>query len=186
MDTHPTIQEMKQKLGKAVEHTRHDFSTLHTGKASPSMVENVMVEVYGSNMRLKDISAITTPDSRLIQVQPWDKAAVKPIEKALQQANLGINPSIDGAVIRLPIPELSRERRQEMSKVAQRMAEDGRISLRHARREALEALKKFQKEGSVSEDELKRYEKEIQQIIEKTTQEVDEHLQHKEKELLAV
>src|SRR5690606_32741491 len=102
MSNHPAIEEMKQKMAKAVEHTLHEFSSLHTGKASPTMVENVMVEVYGSNMRLRDIAAITTPDSRLIQVQPWDKAAVKPIEKALQQANLGINPSIDGGVIRLP------------------------------------------------------------------------------------
>jgi ribosome recycling factor len=186
METHPTIKEMEQKMAKAVEHTLHEFTTLHTGKASPTMVENVMVEVYGSNMRLKDISAITTPDSRLIQVQPWDKAAVKPIEKALQQANLGINPSIDGGVIRLPIPELSRERRQDMTKVSQRIAEDGRVSLRHARREALDVLKKMTKDGTVSEDDLKRYEKEIQHITEKTTQEIDQHLQHKEKELLAV
>lgn len=173
-------------MAKATEHTLHEFSTLHTGKASPTMVENVMVDVYGSNMRLRDIAAITTPDSRLIQVQPWDKGAVKPIEKALQQANLGINPSIDGNIIRLPIPELSRERRQEMTKVCQRMAEDGRVSIRHARRDALDALKKLQKDGEVSEDELKRYEKEIQQITERTTQEVDQHLQNKEKELLAV
>jgi ribosome recycling factor len=186
METHPTIKEMEQKMAKAVEHTLHEFTTLHTGKASPAMVENVMVEVYGSNMRLKDISAITTPDSRLIQVQPWDKAAVKPIEKALQQANLGINPSIDGGIIRLPIPELSRERRQDMTKVSQRIAEDGRVSLRHARREALDSLKKMTKDGAVSEDDLKRYEKEIQQITEKTTQEIEQHLQHKEKELLAV
>ncbi len=186
MNTHPVIQEMNQKMAKAVEHTLHEFSTLHTGKASPTMVENVMVDVYGSNMRLKDIAAITTPDSRLIQVQPWDKGAVKPIEKALQQAQLGINPSIDGNIIRLPIPELSRERRQDMAKVCQRMAEDGRVSIRHARRDALDVLKKLQKDGEVSEDELKRYEKEIQQTTERTTQDVDQHLQHKEKELLAV
>ncbi len=186
MNTHPAIQEMKQKMAKAVDHTLHEFNTLHTGKASPTMVENVMVEVYGSHMRLKDVAAITTPDSRLIQVQPWDKAAVKPIEKSLQQANLGINPSIDGNIIRLPIPELSRERRQEMSKVCQRMAEDGRISLRHARREAIDALKKLQKDSEITEDELKRFEKEIQQITDQTTQEIDQHLQHKENELLAV
>lgn len=186
MNTHPVIQEMSQKMAKATEHTLHEFSTLHTGKASPTMVENVMVEVYGSNMRLKDIAAITTPDSRLIQVQPWDKGAVKPIEKSLQQANLGINPSIDGNIIRLPIPDLSRERRQEMTKVCQRMAEDGRVSIRHARRDALDALKKLQKSGEITEDDLKRYEKEVQQITDRTTKEIDEHLQHKEKELLAV
>lgn len=186
MTTHPVIEEMQQKMNKAKEHTLHEFSSLHTGKASPSMVENVPVEVYGSSMRLKDISAITTPDSRLIQIQPWDKEAIKPIEKALQQANLGINPSIDGNIIRLPVPELSGERRQEMSKICQKMAEEGRVSIRHARRDALDALKKLQKDGEISEDDLKRHEKDVQQLTENATKDVDKHLQHKESELLAV
>lgn len=186
MSNHPVIQEMQQKTAKALDHTLHEFSSLHTGKASPSMVENVMAEVYGSSMRLKDIAAITTPDPRLIQVQPWDKEAVKPIEKALQQANLGINPSTDGNVIRLPIPELSRERRQEMTKVCQRMAEEGRVSIRHARRESLDAFKKLEKDGTISEDDLKRYEKEVQQLTDQAIKQIDQHLQGKEQELLAV
>src|SRR5690242_11619393 len=113
MNVHPIIKDLLTRMGNAEKHTLHEFSTLHTGKASPSMVEGVMVEAYGSTMRLKECAAITTPDSRLIQVQPWDKSLLKPIEKALQLANLGINPSIDGAVIRLPLPDMSKERRQE-------------------------------------------------------------------------
>lgn len=186
MSQNPLLQEMSQKMAKAVEHAINEFNALHTGKASPSMVENIMVEVYGSNMRLKEVAAITTPDSRLIQIQPWDKGAIKPIEKALQSANLGINPTIDSNVIRLPIPEMSRERRQEMVKVCQRMAEDTRVSIRHSRREALDTLKKQEKEGEVSEDDAKRIEKEVQQITDKNIREVEEHLQSKEKELMSV
>ncbi len=186
MNPHPAIKEMTAKMAKATEHTLHEFSSLHTGKASPTMVEAVMVEVYGGNMRLKEVAAITTPDARTIQIQPWDKSTVKPIEKALQQANLGINPAVDGAIIRLPIPDLSRERRQELVKMCQRMAEDGRISVRHARRDTMDALKKAQKDGEISEDDLKRLEKEVQQATDKANAEIDEHLANKEKELLAV
>jgi len=186
MSSHPAINEMNQKMSKAVEHALHEFNTLHTGKASPSMVENIMVDVYGSMMRLKEVAAITTPDARMIQVQPWDKGAIKPIEKAIQTSSLGINPSVDGPVIRLPLPDLSRERRQELAKVCQRMAEDGRVSIRHARRDTLDALKKAQKDGDISEDDLKRFEKEIQQQHDKYIKDLDQHLHHKEKELLAV
>lgn len=186
MSSHPAIEEMNQNMAKAVQHTLNEFNTLHTGKASPAMVENIMVEVYGSMMRLKEIAAITTPDSRMIQVQPWDKGAIKPIEKAIQTANLGINPSVDGALVRLPLPDLSRERRQELTKVCQRMAEEGRVSIRHARRDALDALKKAEKEGTISEDNLKRLEKEVQQQTDKHIKDLDQHLQSKEKELMAV
>lgn len=141
MSDHPAIKSMNDRMKKTVEHTLSEFSSLHTGKASPSMVEGIMVDAYGSHMRLKEVAAITTPDARTIQIQPWDKSVIKDIEKALQTSKLGINPAIDGAVIRLPIPELSRERRQELAKVAQNMAEEGRVSIRHARREALETLK---------------------------------------------
>jgi ribosome recycling factor len=186
MSSHPAIKEMNQKMAKAVEHSLHEFNTLHTGKASPTMVEGIMVEVYGSMMRLKEVAAITTPDARMIQVQPWDKAAIKPIEKAIQTSNLGINPSVDGPVIRLPLPELSRERRQELAKVCQRMAEEGRVSVRHARRDALDALKKAQKDGTISEDDLKRFEKEVQHQHDAYIKDLDQHLHHKEQELMAV
>lgn len=186
MSQNPVIKEMSEKMVKAVEHADNEFNSLHTGKASPTMVENIMVEVYGSNMRLKEVAAITTPDPRLIQVQPWDKSTVKSIEKALQSANLGINPAVDSNVIRLPIPEMSRERRQELVKVCQRMAEETRVSIRHARRDALDTLKKQEKDGELSEDDARRLEKEVQQVTDKSTAEVEAHLQRKEKELMSV
>lgn len=170
----------------SVEHALHEFSSIHTGKASPSMVEGVSVEAYGSHMRLKEVAAITTPDSRTIQIQPWDKSMVVPIEKAIQTANIGINPSVDGGLIRLPLPELNRERRQELVKVAHQMAEEGRISVRHARRDGLEALKKLQKSGEISEDDQKRYDKEIKAETDKAIKEIADHLAHKEQELLSL
>lgn len=180
------IDATNQSMTKAVEHTLHEFSTLHTGKASPSMVENVMVDAYGSSMRLRDMAAITTPDSRTIQIQPWDKSVIQPIEKSIQTANLGLNPSVDGPIIRIPIPELSGDRRQELVKVAHRMAEDGRISIRHARKEGMDLLKEAKKDGELSEDDLKRWEKEVQNSTDKYVGEIDDHLKNKEQELQSI
>ena len=177
------IDDTNGSMSKAVEHALHEFSTLHTGKASPSMVENVMVDAYGSNMRLRDMAAITTPDPRTIQIQPWDKSVIQPIEKSIQTANLGLNPSVDGAIIRINIPELSGDRRLELVKVAHRMAEDGRISVRHARKDGLDLLKEAKKDGEISEDDFKRWEKEVQTITNKYVSQIDEHLKSKEEEL---
>src|SRR3954466_7822499 len=110
--SHPILTDAQPRMKKTVDHALHEFSTIHTGKASPTMVEGVMVEAYGSMMRLKECAAISTPDARMIQVQPWDKGLLRAVEKAVQQANLGINPIVDGAVVRLPFPDLSKERRQ--------------------------------------------------------------------------
>jgi ribosome recycling factor len=177
------LDDMEQSMAKAVDHTLHEFSTLHTGKASPSMVENVMVDAYGSNMRLRDMAAITTPDSRTIQIQPWDKSVIQPIEKAILTANLGLNPSNNGGIIRIPIPELSGDRRIELVKVAHRMAEDGRISIRHARKDALDLLKEAKKEGDISEDDFNRTEKDVQKATDKYVADIDGHLKGKEQEL---
>lgn len=184
--SHPVLTDLQARMKKALDHTLHEFSTIHTGKASPVMVEGVMVDAYGSHMRIKDCAAITTPDARLIQIQPWDKGLTKAIEKAIQQANLGLNPSIDGGVIRVPLPELSRERRQDFVKVANRMAEDGRVQIRNVRRDSLDALKKAQKDGKISEDDLKRFEKDAQATTDRMIKEIADHLAKKEKELLAV
>jgi ribosome recycling factor len=186
MNVHPIIKEMLDRMEKAEEHTLHEFSGMHTGKASPSMVEGVMVDAYGSMMRLKEVAAITTPDARLIQVQPWDKSLVKAVEKALQMANLGINPAVDGAVIRLPLPDMSRERRQEMVKVVHRLAEEGRVSVRNARRDAIDALKKLKKNSEIGEDDEQRLEKEVQQHTDKFIKDIGSHMESKEKELMTV
>jgi ribosome recycling factor len=184
--SHPILTDAQTRMKKAVDFTLHEFSTIHTGKASPSMVEGVMVEAYGSMMRLKECAAISTPDARLIQVQPWDKALVRAVEKALQQANLGINPIVDGGLIRLPLPDLSRERRLEFVKIAHKLAEDGRVNIRHVRRDAMEAVKKGKKDGKISEDDEKRLEKDIQAATDKAIKDIETHLAHKEKELVTV
>ena len=184
--SHPVLTDMQARMKKALDHALHEFSTIHTGKASPSMVESVIIDAYGSNMRIKDCAAITTPDARLIQIQPWDKGLTKAIEKGIQQANLGLNPAIDGGIIRVPLPELSRERRQDFVKVANRMAEEGRVQIRNIRRDSLDALKKAEKDGKISEDELKRFEKDAQTTTDKMIKEIADHLAKKEKELLAV
>jgi ribosome recycling factor len=169
-------------MGKALDHTLHEFGGIHTGKATPSMVEGVMVEAYGSQMRLKECAAITTPDARLIQVQPWDPGLVKAVEKAIQAANLGFNPVVDGKLVRIPLPEMSRERRQEFVKTAHRLAEEGRVQVRTLRRDALENLKK----AKLPEDEGKRLEKEIQAATDKAIKDINDHLARKERELLTV
>jgi len=180
------LNDAQSRMKKAVEHTLHEFSTIHTGKASPAMVESVQVEAYGSMMPLKGCAAITTPDPRMIQIQPWDKGLTRAIEKALQMANIGVNPVVDGGLIRLPFPELSRERRLEFVKTAHRLAEEGRVAVRHVRRDAMEAAKKLMKEGKISEDDEKRLEKDVQAATDKAIKDIDTHLANKEKELLTV
>lgn len=180
------LTDAQARMKKAVDHTLHEFSNIHTGKASPSMVEGVMVEAYGSMMQLKACAAISTPDPRMIQIQPWDKGLLRAVEKALQQANLGINPIVDGTLIRMPFPDLSRERRAEFVKIAHRLAEEGRVAVRHIRRDAMEAGKKLLKAGTLGEDDEKRLEKDVQTATDKSIKEIDAHLAHKEKELMAV
>jgi len=184
--SHPALTEMQAKMKKAYDHTLQEFSSIHTGKASPTMVEGVMVEAYGSQMRLKECAAISTPDPHMIQIQPWDKAIVQAVVKAIQMANLGMNPTVDGNLVRVPLPQLSRERRLEFVKVANRMAEEGRVQVRNIRRDALDAMKKAQKDGKVTEDDLKRLEKDVQITTDKTIKDIGEQVAKKEKELLTV
>lgn len=179
---HPILTDAQTRMKKAVDHTLHEFNTIHTGKATPTMVENVMVEAYGSTMPLKQCAAITTPDARLIQIQPWDQGLGKAIAKAIIDANLGFNPIVDSKVIRVPLPEMSRERRQEFVKTAHKLAEDGRVHVRNVRHGVLDSLKK----AKLSEDETKRLEKDIQTATDKSIAEINAHLASKEKELLTV
>src|SRR5665213_563574 len=141
------ILEAEEKMIKTVEVVQHEFSGLRTGKASPVLVENILVEVYGSNMRIRELAGITTPESRILLIQPWDATTVHPIEKAILKSNIGLTPSVQGKVIRIVLPELSTERRQEMVKVAHKMTEDGRVAVRHVRRDAIEAVKQESKAG---------------------------------------
>jgi ribosome recycling factor len=182
MSTHPIIADTQAKMKKAIDHTLHEFDGIHTGKAQPSMVENIMVEAYGSQMRIKDCAAISTPDARMIVIQPWDNGLTRAVEKGIQIANIGLNPAVDGKIVRVPLPEMSRERRQEFVKVAHKLAEEGRVGVRNVRRDMLEVLKK----AKLSEDETKRLEKEIQTLTDKGIKDINDHLAHKEQDLLKV
>jgi len=185
METNQIFDKMESEMQKSVDHVLHEFSTLHTGKANTSMVENITVDVYGSNMKLRDVAAITTPDARTIQIQPWDKASTAPIEKALLEAKIGINPIVTGEIIRLPIPELSGERREELCKMAQGYAEQGRIGIRASRKEAMDSLKEAQKEG-LPEDDFKRAEKDVQKKTDDNVTKINEALSSKEDDLRKV
>ncbi|MDR2200544.1 MAG: ribosome recycling factor [Puniceicoccales bacterium] len=186
METDKLLDELKHSMEKAIDHTHGELSSLHSGKASTSMVENLIADVYGSTMRLREIAAITTPDARTIQIQPWDKASVQPIEKAILTANIGLTPVSQSTLIRCTIPEMSGERRKELVKVANTMAEEGRIAIRSLRRDALEIFKKMQREGTLSEDDLKRLEKDVQKLTDNANGEIGRLLENKEKELLKV
>jgi ribosome recycling factor len=180
--SHPILVDAQNRMKKAVDHTLHEFSTIHTGKATPGMVDSVNVEAYGSQMRLKECAAISTPDARMIQIQPWDAGLVKAVAKAIIDANLGFNPIVDGKLIRVPLPEMSRERRQEFVKTAHRLAEEGRVHVRNVRRDMIETAKK----AKLSEDDTKRLEKDIQTATDKAIADINTHLAAKEKDLMTV
>ena len=180
--SHPILTDLQAKMKKAVDYTLHEFSAIHTGKATPALVESVMVEAYGSMVPLKSCAAISTPDARLIQIQPWDASLAKAIGKAIIDANLGFNPIVDGKLIRVPLPDMSRERRLEFVKTCHKLAEEGRVHVRNLRRDAIEAVKK----AKPPEDEAKRLEKDIQTATDKAIKDIGEHLAHKEKDLLTV
>jgi ribosome recycling factor len=188
MDTEMFLLELEEAMQKACEYTLHEFSTVRTGKASPSLVDtiDIYVHAYGATSKLKQLAMITTPDSRMIYVKPFDPGTVKDIERGLKEANLGINPSIDGHAIRLPIPEMTGERRREMVKRMKGMAEDGKVRLRSVRRDGMEAIKKAEKDGSISEDDHVRLEEEVQKLTDRFVKEVDAHAVKKEAEILTV
>ena len=180
------LLEAEEKMIKTEEVVQHEFAGVRTGKASPGLVENIMVEVYGSQMRLREVAGITTPEHRMLVIQPWDATTVHPIEKAIQKANLGLNPAVQGKIIRIVLPELSEERRQEFVKIVHKMTESGRVAIRHVRRDALEHVKKEAKNGGISEEDVEHAEKEIQKLTDDYVAKLEAHLQHKEKEIMTV
>jgi ribosome recycling factor len=180
------LLEAEEKMMKTEEVVQHEFAGVRTGKASPGLVENIMVEVYGSQMRLREVAGITTPEHRMLVIQPWDATTVHPIEKAIQKANLGLNPAVQGKIIRIVLPELSEERRQEFVKIVRKMTEDGRVAIRHVRRDAMEHVKKEAKNGGISEEDVEHAEKEIQKLTDQYIAKLEAHLQHKEKEIMTV
>jgi ribosome recycling factor len=180
------LLEAEEKMLKSAEVVQTEFAGVRTGKASPDLVTNLMVEAYGSHMRLKELAAVTTPDSRLILIQPWDAGTVDAVRKALEESKLGISPQVDGKLIRLPIPPLSEERRQDLVKAVRKMAEEGRVSIRANRRHALDEIKKIQKAGEITEDQLADAEKEVQKLTDQYVAEIDKGVTSKEAELMKV
>ena len=180
------LLEAEEKMIKTEQVVMNEFAGVRTGKASPALVENLMVEVYGSQMRVRDLAGITTPEPRQLVIQPWDIGSLHPIEKAIQKSNLGLTPSVQGKIIRIAFPELSQERRQEFVKIVKGMAENGRVAIRHVRRDALELLKKAKTSGGVGEEEIEGAEKEIQKLTDQYIAKIDAQLAAKEKEILTV
>jgi ribosome recycling factor len=164
----------------------NEFAGVRTGKASAALVENILVETYGSQMRIRELAGITAPEPRTLAIQPWDASTITAIEKAIQKANLGLNPATQGKVIRIFFPELSQERRLEFVKIIKKMTEDGRVAIRHVRRDAMELLKKHAHDSGVTEDEEKQAEKDLQKLTDTYIAKIDAHLVHKEKELMTV
>jgi ribosome recycling factor len=177
------LHDTEAKMKKTVEATHREFATVRTGRASAAILDNVRVDYYGTLTPLKQMAAVTTPDARLVMVQPWDKGALPEIEKALLKSDIGITPTNDGKVIRLSIPPLTQERRAELDKVLKKIAEDGHVSIRTARHAAVESVRKLEKDKAVTEDERFKGQEDIQKLTDKYIKEIDTLLAGKEKEI---
>ncbi len=176
----------EEGMEKALDFMKHEFSSVRTGKASPALVEGIDVDAYGSVMKLKQLALISTPEPRLLIIQPFDASTTKPIEKAINESKIGITPSVDGKHIRLPIPELSEERRKDLVKTIKTMAEETRVRIRAARRHAMDAAKKMQKDGGLTEDDLKSAETQIQKLTDKYVADVDSQVASKEADIMKI
>ena len=186
MSAEEILFEAEETMEKSVDYMIHEFSAVRTGKASPALVENVDVEAYGSAMKLKQLALITTPEPRLLVVQPFDASTIKDIEKALKESKIGITPLVDGKIIRLPVPELSEERRRELVKSLKQMAEEARVRVRANRRSAMDDAKKLQKSGELTEDGLRDVETEVQKLTDRFVKSIDDHFDRKEAEVMKV
>jgi ribosome recycling factor len=184
MTTSISTSDLNRRMHGALEALRHDLGGLRTGRASTALLDPVHVEVYGSNMPLNQVATVSTPEPRMLSVQVWDRSNVQPVEKAIRNAGLGINPIVDGQVIRLPIPELTEERRRELAKLAGQYAEKAKVAVRNVRRDGMDHLKQDEKKHEISEDERKRLEHEVQKLTDDTIKEIDELANAKEKEIL--
>jgi ribosome recycling factor len=186
MTSEEILFEAEMTMEKSVDYMVHEFSAVRTGKASPALVENVDVHAYGSTMKLKQLALITTPEARLLVVQPFDAGNVQDIEKALKESKIGITPAVDGKIIRLPIPELSEERRKDLVRSLGKMAEEARVRVRTNRRAALDEAKKLKAGGGLTEDGLHDLESQVQKLTDRFVKSVDDHLGRKEAEIMKV
>lgn len=182
----PVIKETEQRMTTTLDAVRREFSTVRTGKATPALLDTVRVEAYGSKLPLNQVGTVSTPDPTLLVVQPYDRSLLQEIEKGILQADLGLNPSNDGELVRIPVPSLNEERRREYVKLLGKMAEEGRVTIRHHRRDGNEAVKELMKEGGLSDDEGHRALDEVQKLTDRFIGEIDEMLAAKEKEIMTV
>jgi len=179
------LDNAKISMEKAIEHLESELQKVRAGKASPAMLENLMVDYYGSMVPLSNTASINTQDSRTLVIQPWEKTMLTPIEKAIQAANLGFNPQNDGVIIRIMVPALTEERRKQLSKTAKSFGEDAKVGIRTVRKDSMEQIKKLQKDG-LPEDEAKSGETKIQTLTDASVVKVDKHIEQKEKEIMTV
>ena len=186
MSSDDILLEAEMAMEKSVDFMVHEFAAVRTGKASPALVENVDVQAYGSAMKLKQLALITAPEPRLLVVQPFDAGTVRDIEKALNESRIGITPSVDGKIIRLPVPELSEERRKDLVRSLGKMAEEARVRVRANRRAALDEAKKLKASGGLTEDGMRDTESEVQKLTDRFVKSIDDHLARKEAEIMKV
>ena len=186
MPYQPAIDKLTQKMDGAIEHLKKELASIRGSRASLSLFDHIKVDYYGTPTALKQVGNLSMPDSRLIVIQPWDPTSIKDIEKAIQSSDLGLNPSNDGKVIRIPIPALSEERRKEFVKVCRKYGEETKIHIRGIRREGNDELKRLQKDSTITEDDLRRGEVDIQKVVDGKVKLVDELLKKKEEEILEI
>lgn len=182
----PDLDGLQRRMQGALEVLRQEFAGLRTGRASPNLLDPVVVEAYGSQMSINQVASINVPEPRMLSVQVWDKGMVSAVDKAIRNAGLGVNPVVDGPLIRIPIPELNQERRQEMVKLGSRYAEQARVAVRNVRRDGMEQLKRMEKDGAITQDDHKLYADEIQSMTDATIKDIDKALAQKEQEILQV
>ena len=182
----PDIDDLKRRMNGAVDVLKGEFGGLRTGRATPALLEPIQVDAYGSSMPMNQVGTISAPDARMLSVQVWDNSLIASVEKAIRDSDLGLNPQTEGNVVRVPVPQLSEERRVEMTKVASKYAEQARVAVRNVRRDGIDDLKKMEKDGEISQDEQHAWADEIQALTDATIKEIDEAVAAKEAEILQV
>jgi ribosome recycling factor len=178
------MRETDVHMLQTVEALRREFAMIRTGRANPAVLDRVTVEYYGEQVPVKQVATISTPEPRMLMIQPWDKAMVKPIIDAITSSDLGLNPNTDGNLIRVPLPQLTTERRRELVKLAQKKAEESRVGVRNGRRDAIEKLRALQRDGKISEDDLRRFQEQVQKITDAHIAQVDELVKLKDREIM--
>jgi ribosome recycling factor len=179
-------KDLKHRMETTLDVVKKEFAGLRTGRATTSLLDPIMVEAYGSQMPLAQVASVAAPEARMLTVQVWDKGQVKAVEKAIRESSLGLNPAVDGQLLRVPIPPLNEERREELKKVAGKYAEDGKVAIRNVRRDGNDQLKKMEKDGDISEDESRQYQDEIQKITDDLVKQIDDALSQKQEEIMQV